>query len=186
MKITSEHKKELLGLLLWGVIGLIIMFIAMSFSSCGSHKLTMHKEVSIEESAIHERKDSSSVSRQLTKTESEETMEEMEEVTTVYDTNKPINLITGKPPVLSETKKNIRKDGGKKKQENTDTQLDKTKKVLTSRDSKSNGSKEERRQSAETTVPKQIGGVMWSLVALGGVIIVGWIIYKFSKKKTLF
>lgn len=182
MKIDNWQKRELFGLLFWGFIGLVVMILVMSLAGCGSSKSNLRQESSVEENFNHTRNDSTSVSKEVIKTETEESIEQSDEVTTVYDTSKPVDSVTGKYPVLSETKKITKKEKGTQKQENIDTQLNKSKKELSSRDSKSNNSKEEHAQRAETTIPKQIGGVVWALTALAGLVIVRWLIYKFNKK----
>nr|DAQ19071.1 MAG TPA: hypothetical protein [Caudoviricetes sp.] len=49
--------------------------------------------------------------------------ETVEEVTTVYDTSQPVDSITGKPPVLSETKKTTKRETNKQKQEDKSSNL---------------------------------------------------------------
>lgn len=162
------------------LIYLIIIFVASGiwFSSCGSHKSAMKQETQIEENSTHQRKDTSSVSQQVEKTEHEDVTETIEEVTTVYDTSKSVDPNTGKPPLLSESRKNTRKETGRKKQENVSTQANSTTKEQTSNEKKASDKKEEVKQKDETTVPKQIGGIVWALVGLVVASIIGRILYK--------
>lgn len=38
MRLTDEHKKEFLGLLVWGIIGLVVMSVMMSLAGCATPK----------------------------------------------------------------------------------------------------------------------------------------------------
>lgn len=152
------------------------------FCSCGSHKSAMKKETLIEETFYHQRKDTASFSEQVQKTEHEDVTETIEEVTTVYDTSQPADSATGRPPVLSETKRNIKRETNKQKQEDKSSNLNQSTSSNVHEKAVVNAAVDETKQKDETTVPRQIGGVVWALVALGGVIIVGWLIYKRRKK----
>lgn len=141
----------------------------------------MKKETLIEETFYHQRKDTVSFSEQVQKTEREDVIETVEEVTTIYDTSQPADSATGRPPVLSETKKTTKRESNKQSQEDKVTNQNQSSIDQSGDSTKVADKKEEATQKDETTVPRQIGGVVWALVALGGVIIVGWLIYKRKK-----
>lgn len=158
----------------------VLLFVLLS--SCGSHRSNLKQETSIESGSGYQRKDTASLSEQTKKTEAEEITEETEEVTTVYDTSKPTDPTTGKHPVQSETKKTTKKGTIKKKDESSDTTLNKSSAEQSNDSTKIKDRKEEDKKKLETTVPKQIGGIVWGLVALVGLVIVGWLVYRWRKK----
>lgn len=153
---------------------------AMCFSSCGSHKSTMKQETVIESGSNHQRKDTASFSEQVKKTEAEDVTETIEEVTTVYDTTQPVDR-AGKRPVLSETKKTTKRESNKQKQEDKATNLNQSSAEQSNDSTKIEDKKEKDKQKDETTVPRQICGVVWGLVALIGVGIVWWMVYRWRK-----
>ena len=160
---------------------LSLLLLAACLCSCGSHKSAMKKETLIEETFYHQRKDTVSFSEQVQKTEREDVIETIEEVTTVYDTSQPADSATGRPPVLSETKKTTKRESNKQSQEDKVTNQNQSSVHQSDDSTKVADKKDETKQKDETTVPRQIGGVVWALVALGGVIIAGWLIYKRKK-----
>lgn len=160
----------------------LLMCCGSLLMSCGSHKSNLKQETSIESGSGHQRKDTASLSQQTKKTETEDVTEETEEVTTVYDTNKPTDPATGKPPVQSETKKTTKKNTNKKKDESNATTLNRSSAEQTNDSTKIKDEKEEDKKKLETTVPRQIGGIIWGVAALVGLIIVGWLVYRWRKK----
>lgn len=160
----------------------LLMCFAGLFTSCGSQKSATKQEASIESGSGYQRKDTASLSEQVKKTEAEDVTEETEEVTTVYDTSKPTDPSTGKPPVHSETKKSTKKESNKNKTADSTTTMNQSS-AEQSRDTTSiKDQKAEDRQKIETTVPKQIGGMFWALATLVGLVIVGWLLFKKRKK----
>lgn len=161
----------------------LIIFVTSGiwFCSCGSHRSNLKQETSIESGSNHQRKDTASASQQVKKTEHEDVTETVEEVTTVYDTSQPADSATGKPPVLSETKKTTKRETNKRSQEDKATNVNQST-VESGQDRtaiKATG--EEIKQKEETTVPRQISGIVWAAVALAIVAIV-WRVIK-SKTK---
>lgn len=148
------------------------------FCSCGSHKSAMKKETLIEETFYHQRKDTVSFSEQVQKTEREDVIETIEEVTTVYDTSQPADSATGRPPVLSETKKTTKRETNKQKQEDKSSNLNQSTSSNAHEKAVVNAAVDESKQKDETTVPRQIGGVVWALVVFSIVTIIGLLIHK--------
>lgn len=150
--------------------------------SCGSRRATMRHESTIATVISQHRKDSTSATEQMEQMEMEDLTEETEVVTTIYDTNRPVDSTTGKPPVLSETKKrtkrehnkNTREHFAKSQNQSYAEQLRDTTSIIDKRD--------EVHQQMETTVPNQIKGVFWALIVLVGLIILGWLAINKSKK----
>ena len=161
---------------------IIVLLSAAWFSSCGSHKSNMKQETSINTESNHQRKDTASFSEQVKKAEREDVTETVEEVTTVYDTSLPVESTTGTPPVLSETRKTTRRESGKQSQEDKSTSLNQSTDVNNNQKTAVQDSKEKDKQKDETTVPRQIGGIICALAVLVVVIIVGWMLY-ISRKK---
>lgn len=160
---------------------IILLMSAICFTSCGNHRSLNKKQIRITTNTGHQRKNVSAISEQVNKTESDEITEVTEEVTTVYDTNLPIDSVTGKPPVLSETKKTTRKDKSQKKYEDASKSQVDSIIVLDNKQKDIQVDKDELKQKTETTVPRQIGKVIWALVALIGVSIIGWYIYRIKR-----
>lgn len=167
----------------FSVIALITYaIIVLLFCSCGSSKSSSKQETSIESGSQTNRKDTTSLNEQNKTVETEDVTEETEEVTIVYDTSKPADQSTGKPPVLSETKKNTKKGTNKKKEESRNTTLNQSSAEQASDSTKIKNVRDETRQNQETTVPRQIGGMFLALAALVALIIVGWLVFKARKK----
>ena len=161
---------------------IFVVLLVSAMCSCGSHKSSMKQKTSIESIGNHQRKDTTSASEQVNKTENENVAETVEEVTTVYDTDKPTDPGTGRPPVKSETKKTKKRESNKQKQEDKSTSLNQSAVVNDNIKAAVQERKEEDKQKDETTIPQQIGGIVRALVALNVVIIVGSIIVKRKRK----
>lgn len=160
----------------------ILLMSTIWFCSCGSHRSNLKQETSIESVGNHQRKDTASASEQVKKTEHEDVVETIEEVTTVYDTSQPADSSTGKPPVLSETKKTTKRETNKRSQEDKATNVNQSTVESGQERTAIKTTEEEDKQKKETTVPRQIAGIVWAAVALGIVVVLGRVIYK-SKTK---
>lgn len=168
----------------FSVIGLVVYAIIMLLCcSCGSHKSNMKQETSIDTESAHQRKDTASFSEHVKKTEHEDVTETIEETTTVYDTSQPVDSGTGKHPVKSETKKTTKRDTNKGSQEDKNTSLNQSVSLNGQDKTAIKATGEEDKRKDETTVPRQIGGIIWALVGLVIVVVAGWAIYK-SKSKS--
>lgn len=180
--MKREELKVSAGFMLALIVALL-MCCGSLISSCGSSKSLSKQETSIESVSQSNRKDTTSLNEQNKKVESEDVTEEVEEVTTIYDTNKPADPSTGKHPILSETKKNIKKGTNKKKEEISNTTLNHSSTEQLNDSTKIKEAKEDEKQRQETTVPRQIGGMFWALAVLVALVIVGWLLYKWYKKR---
>lgn len=160
---------------------IIFVMSGIWFCSCGSHRSNLKQETSIESGSNHQRKDTASASEQVKKTEHEDVTETIEEVTTIYDTSLPADSSTGKPPVLSETKKTTKRETNKRSQEDKSASLNQSTSLNGQDRTAIKATKDEDKQKEETTVPQQIAGIVWAAVTLVIVIIV-WRIIK-SKTK---
>lgn len=161
----------------------ILLMSTIWFCSCGSHRSNLKQETSIESGSNHQRKDTASASEQVKKTEHEDVVETIEEVTTVYDTSQPADSSTGRPPVLSETKKTTKREINKRSQEDKATNVNQST-VESGQDRTAiKATEEESKQKEETTVPRQISWIVWGVVALVGVGIVWVVVYRWRKNE---
>lgn len=161
---------------------IIFVMSGIWFCSCGSHRSNLKQETFIESVGNHQRKDTASASQQVRKTEHEDVVETIEEVTTVYDTSQPADSSTGKPPVLSETKKTTKRETNKRSQEDKATNVNQSTVESGQERTTIKSTAEEDKRKDETTVPRQIGGIVWAVVVLIGVGIVGLVVYRWIKK----
>ena len=176
-----NNLKEMVRLSIIGFIALLVMGIVMSLYSCGSHKSSTFQETSIQ------RKDSTGMAVDFGFTNKQDISNFLHSTMNrkinwkLYDTSKPVNPDTGKYPLLAEgnTEENNQID------QNTNIALlDST--ALKSDSSSSswsqeNDRQEQEKQKDETTVPKQISGVIWASCILLLLMIAAWIIYKTRK-----
>ena len=170
--------KEMCRLTVIAFLALIVMGVLMSLYSCGSYKSTMKQETStLKVDSIRQIRDFGFTSMQdISSFLHSTTNRKMN--WQLYDTTKPINPDTGKYPLLAEgnTEENNQID------QNTNIALlDST--ALKSDSSSSswsqeNDRQEQEKQKDETTVPKQVSGVIWASATLLLLMIVAWIIYK--------
>ncbi|MCP4141277.1 MAG: hypothetical protein GY755_13505 [Chloroflexi bacterium] len=117
MEEDQLTRKEAIHLSRWLAFGFSMMAIGL-LSSCGTYKSSSSHQSSTEVSDIRHKSDTSSVSVISNKTEIGEETEETETVRIEYDTTKPVDKETGKPPVASETIIKKKKHNNTKKNEN--------------------------------------------------------------------
>ncbi len=161
---------------------ILSVILCVSLESCGSAKNTLQSQTTRQENAAQQRKDTASVSTEVHETESEETNTVAESHIIIYDTKLPVDSITGRAPVLSDTytktttgkKKERQKDSNTQKQASTAIQVTAEKKT----DSKSVTQSERK----ETTIPKQLGFLAIALAILAGTVCVVWFVYKKRNK----
>ena len=164
-------------------IGVIIFFITLMLvmsiiCSCGSSKSSLKQTVTTEQNSTTQKNDSSVTEKKVVIVENEKSNEEIKEVTTEYDTDRPINPETGKHPVKKETVKTTSKGNTSAKRTEDDTRSISTTVERSTVDKKESVTVEQNKQKSETNVFKQIKWLVLSLSFLCIVIIVGWLIYK--------
>lgn len=164
-------------------IGVIIFFITLMLvmsviCSCGSSKSSLKQTVITEQNSTTQKTDSSVTEKKVVIVENEKSNEEIKEVTTEYDTDKPIVPETGKHPIKKETVKTISKGNTSVKRTEDDTKNISTTVEQSTVDKKESVTVEQNKQKSETNVFKQIKWIVLSLALLGIVVIVGWLIYK--------
>ena len=162
-------------------IGVIIFFVTLMLvmsivCSCGSSKSNLKQTVTTEQNSTTQKNDSSVTGKKVVIVENEKSNEEIKEVTTEYDTDKPIDPETGKRPIKKETIKTTSKGSTSAKRTEDDTKSISTTVGQSTVDKKESVTVEQNKQKSETNVFKQIKWLVLSLALLG--IIVGWLIYK--------
>ena len=164
-------------------IGVIIFFVTLMLvmsiiCSCGSSKSSLKQTTATEQKSTTQKNDSSVTEKNVVIVENEKSNEEIKEVTTEYDTDKPIDPETGKHPVKKETVKTISKGNTSAKRTEDDTKSISTTVEESTVDKKESVTVDQNKQKSETNVVKQIKWLVLSLALLGIVAIVGWLIYK--------
>lgn len=173
-----NNLKEMVRLSIIGFIALVVMGIVMSLYSCGSHKSATRQEISIQ------REDSARKVIDFGFTSMQDLSSFLHSATSsrinwrLYDTNKPKDPDTGKHPLLAE--------GDTEESNKTEQNINIT--VADSASLKSDSASFSRNQENdkqenqtlrnETTVPKQISGVIWASCVLLLLAAVIWVIYK--------
>lgn len=164
-------------------IGIIIFFVTLMLvmsvvCSCGSSKSSLKQKTTTEQKSITQKNDSSVTDKKVVIVENENLNEEVKEVTTEYDTDKPINPETGKHPVKKETVKTTSKGNTSMKRTEDDTKNISTTVEQSTVNKKESVTVEQNKQKSETNIFKQIKWLVLLLSLLGIVAIVGWLIYK--------
>jgi len=164
-------------------IGVIIFFVTLMLvmsivCSCGSSKSSLKQTVTTEQQSTIQKTDSSATDKKVVIIENESSNEEVKEVTTEYDTDKPIDPETGRHPVKKETVKTTSKGNTSAKRTDDDTKNISTTVEQSTVDKKESVTAEQVKQKSETNIFKQIKWIILSLSFLCIIIIVGWIIYK--------
>lgn len=164
-------------------IGVIIIFVTLMLvmsvvCSCGSSKSSLKQTTITEQKSITQKNDSSVTEKKVVIVENENSNEEIKEVTTEYDTDKPINPETGKHPVKKETVKTTSKSNTSMKRTKDDTKNISTTVEQSTVDKKESVTVEQNKQKSETNIFKQIKWLVLSLALLGIVAIAGWLTYK--------
>lgn len=166
----------------FSILGLVVYTIIMLiFCSCGSSKSLTKQNVQTHENAQGSKNTSDYTEQKQTDKETEDVSHTSEVATIEYDTSLPVNPNTGKPPVKRETHRKTTVDKNKQKQCDIDIKKKSDTAEKAAIDKKAASDTEASKQLTETTVPKQIGGMVWAMVALGVVVIVGFVVYRIRR-----
>lgn len=161
---------------------LLTILLMSAICSCGSSKKAQKQVEVVKIETNTQSSDSSSVIKEYLITATDSTTEDLEVTITEYDTSMPVDSATNKPPVKKEIKvskkKNNHKTSEQKQEEKHETKSEVAEVVHVQDSVQAEAVKEKK----ETTVPKQIGGVVWAVCALIGLIIVRFIIRRFGKR----
>ena len=163
------------------LIAVLLAAIILCFCSCRSSKQVVKESLIAQSDSIYLHHDSTAVKIVSKKVETETGTEEVETTTTTYDTKTTDK--DGTHPVLSRTTSTSKKGIKKNKEEATSQAKQTVNKDSAKANKKSDHKKEVNKAKTETTVPKQISHLVWSIIVLI-IIFIGW---KFREKiKLLF
>ena len=156
--------------------------VATGLCSCGSHRSVVKQKTAVEAVSNTLRKDTMSAIGKVKEVEQAEVVETIEEITTVYDATQPVDSATGRPPVVSETRRTIRRESSKRRaEEKAAVRMQSGREEQQERAvAKTTGEEEKQRQEATTLW--QVGGTVWAFVVLGIVGLAGWLFYKRRKR----
>ncbi len=162
---------------------IILLTLAIFFTSCGSHRSNMKQDVSTDVAVETHRTDSASSDKNVQVTESGKVTEAVESYEVNYDTDKPIDPATCKPPIKSEKWTGANKKSEYNRQEHIDNKENSISDESTFARQKENVHLEASKQKDESTILKQIGwaGVGAALLIIS--CIIAWLVYKRKKKK---
>lgn len=180
--MTREEFKISMGFTLALVLAMLMGFAAL-FSSCGSHRSNMKKDISANLTIESHKDDSASSVKNVQVTESGKVTEAVESYEVNYDTDKPIDPATGKPPMKSEKWTGANKKSEHNRQEN----IDKKENSISSESTFSRQQEDVHLQADErkdeSTILKQIGWAGAGIALLIISCIIAWLVYKRKKRK---
>lgn len=161
----------------------ILLTSAIWFTSCGSHRSNMKQDLSTDLASESHKKDSASSDKKVEIIESNEAIESVESYEVNYDTDKPVDPVTGKPPVKSEKWTGTNKNSEHKRQENTDNKENSISNESTFSRQQEDVHLKADEQTDEPTFIKQIGFAGAGIALLIISCIIAWLVYKRKKKK---
>lgn len=160
-----------------------LLFVLVIFASCGTHKTATKSDSFAQSNEQTQMTDTTSVKQVEQSKGEEETTEVTTTTKTEYDTEKPINPETGKPPVKSEETTTTKKETAKRTETSSETNIDKGVSEDTSRDEQQVSNSETEDEREESTQFKQIGWCIFSLSLLA--LISFFIVKKIKKHKVV-
>ena len=160
-----------------------LLFVLVLLSSCGTHKTATKSDSFSQSNEQTQMTDTTSVKQVEQSKREEETTEVTTTTKTEYDTEKPINPETGKPPVKSEETTTTKKETAKRTETSSETNIDKGVSEDTSRNEQQVSNIETEDEREESTQFKQIGWCAFSLSLLA--LISFFIVKKIKKHKAV-
>lgn len=160
-----------------------LLFVLVLFASCGTHKTATKSDSFAQSNEKTQMTDTTSV-KQIEQSKGEEETTEVTTTTkTEYDTEKPINPETGKPPVKSEETTTTKKETAKRTETSSETNIDKGVSEDTTRNKNSSLKTDLKEQKNESTLFKQIGWCAFALTIL--LLVILFIVKKIKKHKVV-
>lgn len=160
-----------------------LLFVLVLFASCGTHKTATKSDSFAQSNEQTQMTDTTSV-KQIEQSKGEEETTEVTTTTkTEYDTEKPINPETGKPPVKSEETTTTKKETAKRTETSSETNIDKGVSEDTTRNKNSSLKTDLKEQKTESTLFKQIGWCAFALTIL--LLVILFIVKKIKKHKVV-
>ena len=160
----------------------ILLTSAIWFMSCGSHRSNMRQDTSTDLAVENHKKDSASSDKKVEIIESDKATESAESYEVNYDTDKPVDPVTGKPPIKSEKWVGAKKESELHKQENVEQTNNSLSNESTFSRQQENVHLEASKQKDESTILKQIGWVGVGSALLIVSCIIAWLVYKKRNK----
>lgn len=160
----------------------ILLTSAIWFMSCGSHRSNMRQDTSTDLAVENHKKDSASSDKKVEIIESDKATESAESYEVNYDTDKPVDPVTGKPPIKSEKWVGAKKESEFHKQENVEQTNNLVSNESTFSRQQENVHLEASKQKDESTILKQIGWVGVGSALLIVSCIIAWLVYKKRNK----
>ena len=161
---------------------IILLTSAIWFISCGSHRSNMKQDISTDLATESHKKDSASSDKKIEIIESDKATESGESYEVNYDTDKPVDPVTGKPPIKSEKWVGAKKESEFHKQENVEQTNNSVSNESTFSRQQENVHLEASKQKDESTILKQIGWVGVGSALLIVSCIIAWLVYKKRNK----
>lgn len=180
--MTRQEFKISMGFTLALVLAMLMGFAAL-FSSCGSHRSNMKQDISANLAVESHKEDSTSSDKNTQVTESDEVTEAVESYEVNYDTDKPIDPATGKPPMKSEKWTGTNKKSEHNRQENIDKKENSTSSESTFSRQQEDVHLQTDERKDESTIFKQMGWAGAGIALLIISCIIAWLVYKRKKKK---
>lgn len=160
-----------------------LLFVLVLFASCGTHKKATKSDFFAQSNEQTQKTDTTSV-KQIEQSKGEEETTEVTITTkTEYDTEKPINPETGKPPVKSEETTTTKKETAKRTETSSETNINKGVSEDISRNGQQSLNNEVKEEKKESTQFKQLGWCAFSLSLLALISI--FIVKKIKKHKVV-
>lgn len=161
---------------------IITILLMSAICSCGSSKKAQKQVEVVKIETNTKSADSTSLVKENLITATDSSTEDLEVTITEYDTTLPVDSATNKPPIKKEVKvrkkRNNHKTSEQKQEEKQETKSE-VAEVVHVQDSMN---VEAVKEKTETTIPKQIGGVVWAACTLIGLIIVLYIVRRFRNR----
>lgn len=158
---------------------ILTIFVMSGIWSCGSSKKAQRQAEVVKIETSTQSSDSSSLIKECLITTTDSSTEDLEVTITEYDTSMPVDSATNKPPVKKEIKVSKKKNNHKTSEQKQSDKHEVKSEVAEQVHVQDSVQAEAVKEKKETTVPKQIGGVVWAVCALIALIIVWYIVRRF-------
>lgn len=149
----------------------LTIFVMLGICSCGSSQKTQQVAEVMKVETITQSTDSVSVVKHNLTTETDSSTEELEVTITEYDTSRPNDSLTNKPPIKKEIKVSRSKGSRKQSEQKKDEHKEAVTQVAENIKVQDSMSEEMSKMKQETTVPKQICDVVKMVCVLIGLLV---------------
>ena len=161
---------------------MLIILLALAICSCGSSKKAQKQSEVVNIETNTKSEDSTSLIKECLTTETDSTTEDLEITVTEYDTSMPIDSATNRPPVKKEVKVSKKKNNYKASEQKQEEKHESKSEFAEQVEVRDSLTTEAVKEKHETTIPKQIGGVVWAVCVLIALIIVLYVLRRFGKR----